>query len=243
MSVSRIYQAVPITEQAALCLDERASHHLARVLRVKVGDGVTLFNGEEGEYSAVITHIGKKQVTVKVEQFNSRTVESPLEIYLAQGIARGEKMDFIVQKAVELGVKKIIPLLTERGNVRFKEDRELKRLQHWQAVVVSACEQSGRNVLPVIQAPLELMKWLPTIQGQQGFILSPHVNKPLPATINRATPLILLIGPEGGLSEQEVAAAMQAGLQPLNLGPRVLRTETATLAAITALQCQFGDMK
>lgn len=242
MSISRIYQPIDLSVQSSVRLDDKASHHLARVLRASVGDQVVVFNGQGGEFSAVITHIDKKGVTVNVTDFNPREVESPINIHLAQGMARGEKMDFIVQKAVELGVAKITPLLTERCNVRLDHSREEKRLQHWQAVVTSACEQSGRNRLPEIEAPLSLKDWLSQVKADYCFVLSPHVKQKLPVeTLPDNAVIVVLIGPEGGLSDQEVRMAVDYGFLPLNLGPRVLRTETAAIAAIAALQLQYGD--
>ncbi len=242
MSISRIYQLIPLQVSARVRLDEKASHHLARVLRAKVGEKLTLFNGEGGEYLARITQIDKKGVEVEVLQFSEREAESPLTIHLAQGIARGEKMDFIVQKAVELGVNNIIPLITERCNVRFDEGREEKRLAHWQSVVVSACEQSGRNRVPRVLPPVRLEKWFSEIEVDVGFVLSPHVQVKLSSIAIDCKSVALLIGPEGGLSEQEIEMAMRKGFLPLNLGPRVLRTETATLAAVTMVQGWLGDM-
>lgn len=242
MSSTRIYQPVHLSTPSAIRLDDKASHHLSRVLRAKISDQLILFNGQGGEYSAVITHIDKQGVTVNVTAYISREVESPVNIHLAQGIARGEKMDFIVQKAVELGVSKIIPLVTERCNVRLDSEREEKRLQHWQAVVVSACEQSGRNRLPELAAPSSLKAWLPGVNADYRFVLSPHVENKLPAVeLPSNSSIVLLIGPEGGLSDQEVAMAVENGFQPLNLGPRVLRTETAAIAAVAALQFRYGD--
>jgi 16S rRNA (uracil1498-N3)-methyltransferase len=243
VSISRIYQPVPLQPQARLRLDEKASHHLARVLRATTGDTLTLFNGEGGEYEAVITHIDKKGVDVEIRSFNTRDAESPVEIILAQGIARGEKMDFIVQKAVELGVTTIIPLITERCNVRLEGEREEKRLQHWQSVISSACEQSGRNRLPAITAPLAFKEWLPQVQADLRFVLSPHVDKKLSEAMSSPASILLLIGPEGGLSDQEVAMAIGQQFLPLNLGPRVLRTETATIAVLSVMQLRFGDFR
>lgn len=242
MSLTRAYHPGPLSLHLKCRLDEKAAHHVARVLRGRVGDYLTLFNGEGGEYNAVITHIDKKGVEVEIQSFTPRDVESPIDIYLAQGIARGEKMDFIVQKAVELGVKKIIPLITERCNVRLANEREEKRLLHWQSVATSACEQSGRNSVPDIVAPLSFAEWLPKASADRKFVLSPHVQEKLNASpLPAGSSVILLIGPEGGLSDQEVNAAIAHQFLPLNLGPRVLRTETATLAAITTLQYQYGD--
>jgi 16S rRNA (uracil1498-N3)-methyltransferase len=241
MSITRIYQPISLAVHTTVGLDEKSSHHVARVLRARVGDTLTLFNGKGGEYTGVIKQIDKRQVTVEINDFSAREVESPLNLYLAQGIARGEKMDFIVQKAVELGVKKIIPLITERCNVRLDNEREEKRLQHWQAVAMSACEQSGRNRIPEILAPQTFAAWLPLVQAEQCYVLSPHRQEKLPSQLSATSTVVLLIGPEGGLSDSEVALAMQHQFLPLNLGPRVLRTETATIAALSVLQFHVGD--
>ena len=242
MTITRIFQSVTLTPETTLRLDEKSSHHVARVLRAATGDLLTLFNGEGGEYSAVIKQIEKKHVTVQINQFIPRDTESSLNIHLAQGIARGEKMDFIVQKAVELGVKKITPLISERCNVRLDNEREEKRIQHWRSIAISACEQSGRNRIPEIQSPVTLSDWLLEAKADLCFVLSPHVQEKLPSShLSKDASVLLLIGPEGGLSDAEVTAAMQKHFLPLNLGPRVLRTETATIAAITVLQYQFGD--
>jgi 16S rRNA (uracil1498-N3)-methyltransferase len=239
--MTRIYQATPLAINTSITLDEKASHHLSRVLRANVGDVLTLFNGEGGEFEAVITQITKKNVLVDIKQFHAREVESPLQIHLAQGIARGEKMDFIVQKAVELGVTHIIPLITERCNVRLDNEREEKRLQHWQSVATSACEQSGRNRIPHISAPQLLPNWLTQVKTDYRFVLTPHVQTKLTKENTSPSAITLLIGPEGGLSEQEIQLATTHHFTALNLGPRVLRTETATVAAVTVLQFAFGD--
>lgn len=242
VSRPRIYQPFTLTQGASIKLDDKAAHHVARVLRAKVGDALVLFNGQGGEYESVIEHIDKRGVEVFVSAFVDRERESPLSICLAQGLARGEKMDFIVQKAVELGVTQIMPLITERCNVRLEGEREEKRLNHWQSVAISACEQCGRNRVPVISAPLTLKAWLPAAQAHLSFVLSPHVRatfteEALPAGAS----VILLIGPEGGLSDQEVELALQNGFLPLSLGPRILRTETAAMAAMATLQYRYGD--
>lgn len=242
MSRTRIYQAVPLVIDERICLNASASHHLARVLRASVGEELILFNGMGGEYVAIITDINKKSVTVELKQFIASDVESPVQLYLAQGIARGEKMDFIMQKAVELGVNKIFPLITERCNVRLDAEREAKRLQHWQSIVISACEQSGRNSIPEIIPPQSLSVWFPSVEADARFVLSPHVNDKLSfqATCQSA---VLLIGPEGGLSDNEVELAKTHHFQAIQLGPRILRTETATIAALAVLQCRLGDLR
>ncbi|MBX3708714.1 MAG: 16S rRNA (uracil(1498)-N(3))-methyltransferase [Gammaproteobacteria bacterium] len=240
--MSRIYQSVPLGLHCKINLDDKASHHLARVLRARMGDEMTLFNGLGGEYVAVITHIGKKNVEVETIEFRPRELEPPIKIHLAQGLTHGEKMDFIIQKAVELGAANITPVVTERCNVRLDQRREEKRLQHWQAIVISACEQSGRNRLPTVAAPVALKEWLSYIKADFCFVLSPHIKNKLPAVkLPEKATVALLIGPEGGLSEREVVEAVQQGFVPLNLGPRILRTETATIAVLTALQLYYGD--
>lgn len=243
MSRTRIFQAVPLNEHAIIRLDENASHHLARVLRATMGDSIFLFNGNGNEYAAVIKHIDKKSVEVEITNEKLCRNESPIAISLAQGIARGEKMDFIVQKAVELGVNQIFPLVTERCNVKLKGEREDKRLQHWQSVAISASEQCGRCLIPEVHAPRKLETWLSQIKADICFVLSPHVENTL--SLRKTTvvsSVALLIGPEGGLSEHEISVAIQIGFQPLKLGPRILRTETATIAALTAMQVKFGDL-
>ncbi len=240
MPVARIYQSGPLAQ--GMCeLAEDASHHLARVLRAAVNDEVILFNGEGSEYHAVIRAISKKGVSAEIVKVIERDVESPVKIILAQGIARGEKMDFIIQKAVELGVSEIYPLVTERCNVRLDHEREQKRLQHWQAVVISACEQSGRNRLPVLHAPEKISAWIEEVSADYKFVLSPHVDSKLHDIKKSDSSIAILVGPEGGLSDLEVQAALRQNFSALQLGPRVLRTETAALAAISVLQYQCGD--
>jgi 16S rRNA (uracil1498-N3)-methyltransferase len=242
MTIARIYQPVALSEGALVTLVGDAAHHLT-VLRTTINDPVTLFNGQGGEYACVIEAIAKKSVNLRINQFNPREAESLLNLSLAQGIARGEKMDYIIQKAVELGVTQIVPLLTERGTVKLAEDRREKRWQHWQSIIISACEQCGRNRLPELLPVQSVYNWLPTAQADQGFVLAPQAPSKLhDYKIATAAKVVLLIGPEGGLTEQEIKVAQQYHFAPLNLGPRILRTETAAVAALTALQCSFGDM-
>ncbi len=241
--MTRIYQNVPLAIHEKLLLDKTASHHLSVVLRIKVGEVITVFNGQGGEFEAKITNILKKNVEVTILGFHSVDVESPLVIHLAQGISRGEKMDFTIQKAVELGVKKIFPLFTERSNVKLDKERSEKRLEHWQSVIVSACEQSGRNIIPEVSPIKTLDQALPHFEQTWRFILSPHSGETLKnIPIQKQDNILLFIGPEGGASENEMLKVMEHGFQPINLGPRILRTETAGLAAISALQALYGDM-
>lgn len=244
MTIARIFQQTSFLVGDTLRLSDQASHHVARVLRSKINDDITLFNGQGGEYLSQITAIDKKYVTVTIKEFIDRQTESPLDLYLAQGISRGEKMDYTIQKAVELGVKKIIPLLTERSTVKLDSERREKRLLHWQAIAIAACEQSGRNRIPEILLPQSFENGLSSIHVDVGFVLSPHMYNPLSEwTIQPNQRVALLIGPEGGLTHQEIQHAFLNKFYPLSLGPRILRTETAAVAAITALQCYFGDMK
>lgn len=237
----RVYQAVSIHVGQSLQLDEAASHHLSRVLRVKVGESLRVFNGQGGEYIAVIQQIEKKHITVAVTAFDAREVESPISITLAQGIARGEKMDFIIQKAVELGVNHIQPLITERCNVRLSGEREEKRLMHWQAIIQSACEQCGRNRLPTVSMPLSLSAWLSQVKAMHRYVLTPWQKTVNLSAEKLSGDFALLIGPEGGLSDDEIAWAMKHQFEALQLGPRVLRTETAAMAAVSVIQVIGGD--
>ncbi|MBV8801908.1 MAG: 16S rRNA (uracil(1498)-N(3))-methyltransferase [Gammaproteobacteria bacterium] len=244
MTIARIFQNTSLLLNDTLRLDDQASHHISRVLRSKVGDFITLFNGQGGEYRCHIIHIDKKYVTVSIKEFINPQMESSLELYLIQGISRGEKMDYTIQKAVELGVKKIIPLFTERSTVKLDKDRREKRLSHWQAIAIAACEQSGRNIIPEILLPESFENGLSSLRVDVGFVLSPHTSSPLSEfTIQSNQRVALLIGPEGGLTYQEIQRALLFKFYALSLGPRILRTETAAVAAITALQCRFGDMK
>lgn len=242
MAHIRIYQPFAFEMGIPIRLDANASHHLARVLRAKVDDNLILFNGDGNDYAATIIKIDKKGIDVVIQRGSASHMESSTEVILAQGIARGDKMDFIVQKAVELGVKKIFPLITDRCNVKLEGKREERRLQHWQAIIISACEQSGRSIIPEIFAPLTLSSWLMQKQADLCFVLSPHVKNKLPRENGQAhSSIALLIGPEGGLSENETEQAVKTHFLPLNLGPRVLRTETATIAALAVLQLRYGD--
>jgi len=245
MSISRIFQPVTLTLGTVIQLDEAASHHLSRVLRANVNDKVVIFNSQNnGEYESVITHVTKKNVDVRIEKFHVRNVESSLDLWLVQGISRGEKMDYTIQKAVELGVKKIIPVFTERCTVKLDDERREKRWQHWRAIMISACEQCGRVQLPELNMPVPLKDWLQEeIMMDVAFVLAPQAKTNLKKLqIDSHARVVLLIGPEGGLSQEEVDFASKKKFVPLNLGPRILRTETAGMAALAVLQGFFGDL-
>ncbi len=223
----------------ALCED--AANHAGKVLRMQAGEALELFNGDGNNYAAVIIEVGKKQLVVDIQSSSENPIESPLKLHLGQGISRGDRMDFAIQKAVELGVSEITPLFTERCGVKLDADRLEKKREQWQKIVISACEQSGRSVVPPVHMPVTLEKWLAQADNCLKLTLDPWTS----ATIKQLSPtdrLRLVIGPEGGFSDREVAATTLAGFQPVRLGPRVLRTETAALTAIAALQLQLGDL-
>ncbi|MDX1902295.1 MAG: 16S rRNA (uracil(1498)-N(3))-methyltransferase [Gammaproteobacteria bacterium] len=241
---TRLFQNIPLAVKAVVSLDDAASHHLARVLRAQLKETVILFNGEGGEYEGIISIIEKKSVQVTLTAFHPREAESSLDICLLQGISRGEKMDYTLQKSVELGVKQIVPLLTERCNIKRESSHFEKKVRHWQQIIISACEQCGRNRIPTLTMPQTLEDFLNIQQPfDHAFVLAPTATGTLKAhAIPPHARIALLIGPEGGLSNAEIQLAATKNYLPLGLGPRILRTETAALAAITMLQCIAGDM-
>ncbi len=244
MSLTRLFVADKLVQGSELHLGEERAHYLGRVLRLRSGDTVHPFNGDDGEWSATIGHIGKSRVTLMVQDHVPNTAESRLKIHLAQGISRGERMDFVVQKATELGVKRISPMLTAHGVVKLDSKRAEKRRIHWQRVAESACEQSGRIRPPLIDAPLRLNDWFGSTRdrGDTDLILRPGTETSLADIATPQIKLCLLVGPEGGFSEQEVDDAGIAGFAPVSLGPRILRTETAAVAALAIAQSLWGDI-
>ena len=247
MRIPRLYLPVTLAPDSIVALSADTAHHVARVLRLEVGAAVCLFNGEGGEYHGVLHSIHKNQVNAQILNYNSRDAESPLQVTLAQGIPRGERMDYTLQKAVELGITRIAPMFSERCEVRLQGERLDKRLQHWQGIVISACEQCGRTRIPPVATPMNLTHWLSTSNLSGGglhLVLDPQAphslaHYALPAD-NHIT---LLIGPEGGLSGAEIAAAEGVGFTRIRLGPRILRTETAGIAVLAALQSLWGDLR
>lgn len=242
MRIPRIYQSIPLLSGQTFELDAQATVHLTKVLRLRVGDALVVFDGEsDGEFTAKVSAVARRSATIEVGEFVPRMLESPLELVLMQGVSRGERMDYTVQKAVELGVSRIVPVLTERTVVNLKGDRQEKRREHWQGVVNSACEQSGRNRVPVVAPIASFVAALADVADGLKLVLHHRAKTGLGGLPVPQGPVSLLIGPEGGLSAQEIAIAEAAGFLPLCLGPRVLRTETAALAAISVLQWQWGD--
>ncbi len=220
-------------------LPEAQAHYIGRVLRMAAGDQVRLFDGSGQEYLGTLLEVGKKRVSVTLDEQFAGQPDSPLAIHLGQGLSRGERMDWAIQKATELGVSEITPLVSERCEVRLKDERADKRMAHWRQVAVSACEQCGRSSVPVIHAPQALADWVAASHAELKLVLHP-VAEPLLSHAKPAS-LAFLIGPEGGLSDAEVEQAKAAGFHAARLGPRVLRTETAPVVALAMAQQLWGD--
>ena len=243
MRLTRVHVDVPLAPGMELALPEAPAVHLARVLRLGVGDGCVLFNGDGSDYAAHVLAIGKRELRVSVTAATPVDRESPLRIVLLQGIARGEKMDLILQKAAELGVSAIYPVTSQRSEVKLDEARAAKRLTHWRSVVIAACEQSGRAVVPEVTAPATLQDALVSLPtGGLRLLLDPESAQSLATLPSIDGQVLLAVGPEGGWSPRDREQLQSAGFQGLRLGPRVLRTETAGLAAIAALQSRLGDL-
>ncbi|NUF48875.1 16S rRNA (uracil(1498)-N(3))-methyltransferase [Gilliamella sp. ESL0250] len=240
--MTRIFQPFTIEQNSVITLDDNAFNHLIRVLRMKVGENIILFDGSNHIIPAVIQEINKKSVTVKTATRILDNRESPLEIHLGQVISRGEKMEFTIQKSVELGVSSITPLLSERCGVKLDESRLEKKVQQWQKIVISACEQCGRNIIPEIKPVMKLESWCANLTTGLKLNLHPKAKHGIKQLCNEHTQIHLLIGPEGGLSANEISMTHNYQFTDILLGPRVLRTETAALTAITALQVHLGDL-
>ena len=241
MRIPRIFTGQVLQAESTFNLEPGPSQHLARALRMQVGSEITLFDGRGGEYPAVISALGKKSVSVNTLEHRDIEVESPLHVHLGIAISRGERMDWVIQKATELGVSRITPLFTERTEVKLKGERAGKKLDHWRQVATSACEQCGRNRVPDIDELMTLPVWLDQAQAALKLVLH-HRADALPQKEDPPKSVSLLVGPEGGLSAIEIETAENQGFRSLRLGKRVLRTETAPLAALAVLQSRWGDM-
>lgn len=245
MRVTRCFVEVPLQSGDELALPESAANHLVRVLRLRAGDACVLFNGDGNDYDAQLLSTDKRSAIARIGPARAIGNESPLRLTLMQGIARGEKMDLILQKATELGVTALIPVTGERTEVKLDAQRTEKRLVHWRSVIVSACEQSGRACVPTLETPASLADAADAVAAiPLKLILDPHGEHTLanlPAA--SSTSIVIAIGPEGGWSPRDRGILQGQGFAGLRLGPRILRTETAGLAAIAALQSRFGDME
>ncbi len=242
MRISRLYVNQSLAVGLKIQLDEAAGHYVRTVLRLKKDQQIVLFNGKGGEYIAEFNEVSRKRTLLTVKSFNDRSAESNFQVSLGLGISRGDKMDWAIQKAVELGVNSIRPLFTERCVVKLTNEKRQQRLQHWRNISQHAAEQSGRTLLPDFHECLTFNDWLTKPQGLKVF-LDPHAEQSLrllQPTENRIT---LLSGPEGGFSDIERSLAMEYGFIPIRLGQRILRTETAALAALTAVQTLWGDFR
>lgn len=241
ISAPRIYLPLALSPDQTLPLDENNFGHLVRVLRLGEDAAVRVFNGLGQEFSAELRQVQKKSAEV---QLNTLLRDEPLPtlaLHLGQVVSKGERMDFTIQKATELGVSAITPLWSERCDVRLKGERLDSKLEHWQKVAISACQQSGRVRVPIIHPPLDVSEWLQHRQEAIKLVLHPHQQQPL-HTYDQPSSIALLVGPEGGFTELEITQALQQEFAGLRLGPRILRTETAALVALSVLQFQFGDL-
>ena len=242
MRVIRCFVPSALRAHSVVALPESAAIHIRRVLRLRAGAELTLFDGRGGEFAARLLD-GHAQLRAELGEHRAVEREAPLPVMLLQSLARGERMDWIVQKATELGVTAIAPVASRFSVVQLSDSAAEQRLAHWRAVAISACEQCGRNRLPLINPPLALQEWLTTVDSASRWVLAPSVQGG-PTAAQPAPPSVaLLIGPEGGLSVAEIAQAEAAGFKPWQLGPRVLRTETAPVAALAALQLLYGDFR
>jgi 16S rRNA (uracil1498-N3)-methyltransferase len=241
MRLTRIYQPQALNAGQILNLSKEAAGHLIRVLRLQVGDDFIVFNGKAGEFRAIIIELSKSVVTVKLGEFDAVSRESSLQITLAQAVLRSDKMDYVLQKAVELGVTRFIPLITARSTLKLAPERWQKRSLHWQGVMLAACEQSGRTRLPKLENPMTFDVATTSIKAEQRIILQPCVKQNINA-LPRCQSVAVLVGPEGGWSENELKCARVATYSPIQLGPRVLRAETAGLAAVSIVQSLYGDL-
>lgn len=243
MRIPRIYHPEPLNGQTHCTLSEDAANHVGRVLRMGEGAELILFDGSNTVFYARIHQAGKKQVTVVIERQEQDDRESSLPIHLGQVISRGDRMEFTIQKSVELGVSVITPLWSERCGVKLDEERQDKKIQQWQKIAIAACEQCGRNIVPEIRPIMKLTDWCKEQDGMLKLNLHPRASYTL-KSLPQIPPegVRLLIGSEGGLSAEEIAMTEAEGFTEALLGKRVLRTETAALATITALQTLYGDL-
>jgi 16S rRNA (uracil1498-N3)-methyltransferase len=248
MRLMRCFVPPPLQEHTQRLLPRAAALHVARVLRLRPGATLSLFDGRGGEIEAEIVSVQRDQVQVALRSHQAIERESPLHISLLQSLARGERMDFIVQKATELGVAELLPIATEHSVVRLEQEAATRRREHWLQIAISACEQCGRNRIPAVHAVTDLSRASAHLGEGPRWILIPQSELSLADAVRRAAPdagsaIALLIGPEGGFSEAELDLARRLNFQPCHLGPRILRAETAPVAALTIVQALIGDLR
>lgn len=241
MRVSRFYLDAPL-EAGEHRLEGDLAHYIGRVLRLAPGAPVQVFNGSGQEWTGEIIEVSKRLVSVRLDAARPGLAESPLRVHLGQAMSRGERMDWAIQKAVELGASEITPLFTERCEVKLQGERADKRQAHWQQIAISACEQCGRSLVPKVHPPTLLDTWLGDLRSDLKLVLHHRTEHSL-ASLERPESLALLIGPEGGLSSEEIRRAQACGFKPACFGPRVMRTETAPIAALAVAQYLWGDLQ
>ncbi|TDF34430.1 16S rRNA (uracil(1498)-N(3))-methyltransferase [Alteromonadaceae bacterium M269] len=242
MQIPRIFHPDLLATDSKVTLTPDATNHVANVLRLKEEHPIVLFNGDGNEYSAHIALAKKREVVAMVDAKLSLSVESPLPIHLGQGISKGDRMDLVIQKSVELGVQEITPIITERCVVKLSPERWQKKQQQWQKIIVGACEQSGRNSLPKLNDVVTLNDWVKQSTSELRLTLDPKSEQRMSQLPYSHQGIRLMIGPEGGFSDREVYISKEAGYASVSMGPRILRTETAALTSIAILQSQFGDI-
>ena len=246
MAAPRFHVPLPLAPADAgreVALPEATAHHALRVLRLAAGDAITLFTGEGGEYAATLTRAERRAAWARIDAFDPVERESPLAVTLVQALPATDTMDFVVRKAVEMGACAIVPVTSERSARVPAGERGDKRVAHWRQVAVAACEQCGRNRIPGVHDPQPLPAWLAARDVRPGILLAPTANAGLPALAAPAQALDLLIGPEGGWTADEIERARRAGVMAVRMGARVMRTETAGIAALAAIQTLWGDMR
>ncbi len=244
MRVSRLYIDRSLNRGQTIELDDESGHYLRSVLRLKKQAQVILFNGLGGEYRCTLLEVSRKRVRINIDEKIARSVESPLEVSIGMGISRGDRMDMAVQKSVELGVNHISPIITQRCNVMIKAEKAEQKLKHWQKIAQHAAEQCGRTVVPQINPIVTFASWIETEFSEAlKIFLDPYAEKPLTQLENQHTKVVLLTGSEGGFCEQEKKIAIDRQFIPIRLGQRILRTETASLAALSAVQLLWGDFR
>lgn len=244
MRLTRVHVTESLQVGKRIAVEGAAANHITRVLRLRAGEPLTLFNGSGAEYAATILEFHRDAVVVEVGREQTVNRESSLPLTLAQGISRGERMDWILQKATELGGSRIVPVFTERSVVRLDAKQAERKLQHWRAIAIAACEQCGRNMIPEIAHPTDLFEFVGNgvEPHRTRLLLSPISDVSIDEVSVAAAGVTVLIGPEGGLTENEQEVALRSGFTSVRMGPRVLRTETAAIAALTILQHRFGDL-
>jgi 16S rRNA (uracil1498-N3)-methyltransferase len=242
MQIPRIFYPETLVTDTQIALSQDAANHVANVLRLKEGHPIVLFNGDGNEYSGHLDSVKKREVIAFVDAKLSLSVESPLSIHLGQGVSKGDRMDVVLQKSVELGVSEITPIISERCVVKLSPERWQKKQTQWQKIIISACEQSGRNIIPKLNSVTSIQDWIKQSTTQLRLTLDPKSRYKMNQLDYQHQGFRLLIGPEGGLSEKEMYYAEESGYQSVSMGPRILRTETAALTSLAILQSRFGDI-